>query len=104
MRPPSTQETTLPTLLQMLQAQEAAGKGQGGQRGVMLGCGEGRGEAEAVWEWGPGMVGVEAGRGQKNQSRSFFSVGALTRRSGGHQGHPDSGFSALNGTWLCVFT
>lgn len=52
MLPLSTQKATLPTPPQMLQTPEAAGKGQGEKRWLILVCGEGSGEAEAVWEWG----------------------------------------------------
>lgn len=52
----STQEATLPTLPQMLQTLEDAGRGQVGQRWVRLGSGGGAGVKQrqlgsGVWGW-----------------------------------------------------
>lgn len=70
----------------------------------MLGCGEGRGEAEEVCEWGQGKVGVGAERGQQNQSGSFFSVGGISQEARWPSGPPRSRIFCLDGTWLCVFS
>lgn len=44
-----------------------------------------------------------AGRAQKTQPRSFFSVGPLAKRPGGDQGPPDPAFSTLDGTSQSTF-
>ena len=41
--------------------------------------------------------------GKEDPVWELLLVGALAKRSCGHQGHPDSGFSTLDGIGLCIF-